>query len=96
MAVIPMGVEGSEMMGMWQDPNAGLKRWQLYTGTTIWGNPDEKGCITLEILYSLLLNIYLVKTPIQRWQEFSEEDCVEMLTRLDERAKKLPGSDYGW
>uniref|UniRef100_A0A914HXP1 Uncharacterized protein n=1 Tax=Globodera rostochiensis TaxID=31243 RepID=A0A914HXP1_GLORO len=78
-AADPLGIGGAEMMGVWQDPNAGLKQWQTYTGTTVWGNPDEKANL-----------------PIQRWQSFDEEACVEMLPRLDELAKKLPGTVKGW
>ncbi|KAL3110046.1 hypothetical protein niasHT_015649 [Heterodera trifolii] len=77
-AIDSLGIGGTEM-GVWQDPNAGLKRWQTYTGTNVWGDPEEKASL-----------------PIQRWQEFDEEDCVEMLTRLDDIAKKAPGTGQGW
>lgn len=51
----------------WQDPNAEFRRWQQYTGTSTWGEPDVgKG-----------------HEPIQHWQQFTNDDCMEMIDHLD-------------
>jgi hypothetical protein len=61
---------------MWQDPNAKLRKWQRETGTSVWG-------------YGKVIHNYTgirpifrdpekqTNTPIQRWQQFTEEDEVE-------------------